>query len=413
MYVLPVIITFVSVATLAVALRLFTRIRLVSRTLWWDDWFLVLALMTDYAFFGVLLTEHGDGLGKPETSLSPETYRNQLKMLYFSVPLYNLSLSFTKVSICLLYMRLFTTRTYQIMLKVLLISIVCVGLYMVIGTLLICYPLHTFWYQENMEENCVSREVTWYLTAVLQIVGDLVLVVLPMPQVSKLRIPTRQKVCLIMVFALGLLYVLPPSDNQVITGHIMTHILPSVVATSAARFQALVRLVQSNDVTRNNGFVATWSFVEVNTAIVCASLSVMRQLIIRTFPRLIPASARRTYRKTHSRRSEKRLHDPSTPWEPYRGPASYSADVSVNASIDRDSSSHIGDSIQVVRELRWELETVEPANDPQKSDGENPVYVPGLGLELEPSLGLEMPPEVWSGSERAKEESDKVPASAV
>lgn len=45
MYVLPVSITFVSVATITVALRLFTRIRLVCAP-WWDDWFLVLALVS-------------------------------------------------------------------------------------------------------------------------------------------------------------------------------------------------------------------------------------------------------------------------------------------------------------------------------------------------------------------------------
>jgi hypothetical protein len=45
MYVLPVSITFVSVATITVALRLFTRIRLVCAS-WWDDWFLVLALVS-------------------------------------------------------------------------------------------------------------------------------------------------------------------------------------------------------------------------------------------------------------------------------------------------------------------------------------------------------------------------------
>lgn len=44
MYVLPVSITFVSVATIVVALRLYTRFRLVHSP-WWDDWFLVFALV--------------------------------------------------------------------------------------------------------------------------------------------------------------------------------------------------------------------------------------------------------------------------------------------------------------------------------------------------------------------------------
>lgn len=44
MYVLPVSIVFISVATIVVALRLFTRIRLLNSP-GWDDWFLLLALV--------------------------------------------------------------------------------------------------------------------------------------------------------------------------------------------------------------------------------------------------------------------------------------------------------------------------------------------------------------------------------
>ncbi|ODM14691.1 hypothetical protein SI65_09880 [Aspergillus cristatus] len=41
---------FTGLATVAVALRLFTRLRVV-RTAGWDDWLIVLALLTDYVFF--------------------------------------------------------------------------------------------------------------------------------------------------------------------------------------------------------------------------------------------------------------------------------------------------------------------------------------------------------------------------
>jgi hypothetical protein len=83
---------------------------------------------------------------------------------------------------------------------------------MVLGTLFVCVPVHTFWDQQNVDENCVSRAVVWYLTAALQIAGDLTLVILPMPKLFTLRVPLRQKVCLILVFALGLLYVSSPQD---------------------------------------------------------------------------------------------------------------------------------------------------------------------------------------------------------
>ncbi|KAL4988303.1 hypothetical protein BDW68DRAFT_187335 [Aspergillus falconensis] len=310
MYVLPVIITFVSVATLAVALRLFTRLRLVCAP-WWDDWFLVFALKMTMAWGS----------------------RRRLSLQL------NIEIS----------------SNYQIILKILLGLVVGTGLYMVFGTLFICVPVHTFWDRVNMAENCVSQAVVWYLTAALQIAGDLTLVILPMPKLVTLHIPTKQKACLIMVFALGLF----------------------VVATSAARFGALVTLVQSDDLLQLNGLVATWSFVEANVAIVCASLTTFRQLIIRTFPRLIPSSALKM-----CNRSDKRLHDPAVLWAPYTGPARYSANISVNASAGRDSASHTGDGIQVMRELRWELGMVGAA-DETGSEKRNIEPGPGLGPELE------------------------------
>ncbi|KAL2846976.1 hypothetical protein BJY01DRAFT_247033 [Aspergillus pseudoustus] len=326
MYVLPVSISFVGISTVVVALRLYTRIRLVCAP-GWDDLFLTLSLFADYAFFGILMVEHTHGLGKPQTSLTQSEYQDQLKMLWISVPIYNLTLNLTKIAMVLLYMRLFSTRTYRILLWVLLVLIVCSGLWMVIGTLLICIPVQAFW-DQSISHTCLSREVVWYLNAALQIAGDLILVLVPMPQLIKLRIPRKQKACVMLIFALGLF----------------------VCATSAVRLHTLVLLLRATDYSRLNGLVAIWSFVECNVAIVCASLPTFRQLIIQKFPRSMPSCTRTSY--SHA---EKRLQDPERLWEPFRGNAGYSAGVSVDVAMDSNSRHTNASGIQVVRELRWEL----------------------------------------------------------
>ncbi|KAL3482502.1 hypothetical protein BJX99DRAFT_243088 [Aspergillus californicus] len=348
MYVLPVSITLVGVATTVVALRLFTRIRLVYAP-GWDDWILLLALIADWAFFGVLLAEHSYGLGKPESSLSPETYRNQLKMLWISIPLYNLSLNLTKVSMVLLYLRLFPTRTYRIILLIVLTLIICAGIYMVLGTLLICLPVNAFW-DFDIEHTCTSRAVVWYLTAGLQITGDLILVVLPMPQLVRLQIPLRQKLCLMLIFALGLF----------------------VCATSIARLLAINVLLHSQDFSRGNGLAAVWSVAETNTAIICASLPTFRQLLGKICPPLLPSFGR------NSADHDKRL-PPMMLWQPYQGPARYSA--SVSASADRDSISQRTDGIQVVRELRWEMGSAAREGDEESGPAGGSVDVNQANLD--------------------------------
>ncbi|KAL2865827.1 uncharacterized protein BJX67DRAFT_382510 [Aspergillus lucknowensis] len=341
MYVLPVSITFVSVSTIVVALRLFTRFRLVYAP-GWDDWFLLFALLTDYAFFAVLVAENSHGLGKPQATLSPSENRSQLKMLWISIPLYNLTLNLTKISMVLLYLRLFATKTYRIILITLLILITISGIWMVLGTLLVCIPVQAFW-DRTIEHTCLSRALIWFLNAALQIAGDLILVILPMPPLIRLRIPLRQKVGLVVIFALGLF----------------------VCTTSVVRLYTLIMLVRTTDRSRYNGLVATWSFVECNVAIVCASLPTFRQLIIRTFPRILPSCARNSHSSP-----KKQLHDPVMTWEPFRGGGSYSADVSVDRDADSNSRCHTSaDGIQVVRELRWDLSSAASGseNDPNHS----------------------------------------------
>ncbi|KAI9376289.1 hypothetical protein BJX61DRAFT_417835 [Aspergillus egyptiacus] len=331
MYVLPVSITLTCLSTIAVALRLFIRIRLVCAP-GWDDWFLLFAQITDYAFFGLLLAEHAFGLGKPQASLTPDEFRMQLKMLWMSVPLYNLSLTLTKISMVLLYMRLFPTKTYKIISTVLLVLIVCSGIWMVLGTVLICIPIHAFW-DQDIEHTCLSRAAVWYTNAALQITGNLVLVALPMPQLIRLQIPLRQKLCLIFIFALGLF----------------------VCATGVARVYALYRFLTTTDYSQNNAFIATWSFIESSVAILCVSLPVFRQLYVHIVPRKLRTLPRVSHKPA------KHFHGPGFSWEPFQGSASYSAGVSVDA--DRDSNSAFGDGIQVMRELRWEVGSAASGRD--------------------------------------------------
>jgi hypothetical protein len=45
----------------------------------------------------------------------------------------------------------------------------------------------------------------WYANAVMQIFTDVVILILPMPLLSKLHLPRRQKVGMMLVFGVGVL----------------------------------------------------------------------------------------------------------------------------------------------------------------------------------------------------------------
>lgn len=86
---------FTGLATVAVALRLFTRLRVV-RTAGWDDWLIVLALLTDYVFFAFAILETHYGLGTSRNDLTQSQITKQLKAFYLTIPFYNLTISFTR-----------------------------------------------------------------------------------------------------------------------------------------------------------------------------------------------------------------------------------------------------------------------------------------------------------------------------
>ncbi|PYH47899.1 uncharacterized protein BP01DRAFT_335541 [Aspergillus saccharolyticus JOP 1030-1] len=344
MYTVPIAIIFLTLTCLLVALRVFTRLRVVQKP-GCDDLLIVLALLADIAFFVFLVFEIRNGLAKNQKLLSPQVVRNQLMALYITIPLYNLSLTLTKLSLVFLYKRLFPTKYYQIILAITLFFVVTTGLWMIFSAVFFCIPVHAFW-DTSMPRTCLSEAVVWCLNAAFQISTDLLLVVLPMPLVIRLQIPKRQKVALIFIFALGFF----------------------VCAMSIIRLTTIIRLVKTQDFTEGNGLAATWSFIECNVAIICACLQPLRPFIIRFFPRLMPSRVRSDHpREKHSGPSggASTVGYHGNPF----GPTSTSYVTSVAGTFSLDSLS-LGDAqhnhsagtangIQVVQELRWDSYSAE------------------------------------------------------
>ncbi|KAL4943270.1 hypothetical protein BDV06DRAFT_190406 [Aspergillus oleicola] len=73
----------------------------------------------------------------------------------------------------------------------------------IISTFLNCLPVAKFW-DRAMPGTCLSFEVIWFFNAAMSIATDLILLVLPMPQLSKLRLPRGAKDCALCRLHVGL-----------------------------------------------------------------------------------------------------------------------------------------------------------------------------------------------------------------
>jgi hypothetical protein len=85
--------------------------------------------------------------------------------------------------------------------------------------------------------------------------------------------------CLRLAFCKQHLHV-PASQVFLLTGR-------SICVVSILRLPVLIAAAKSKDPTGDNPAVAKWSIVELNVAIICASLTTLRPLILRCFPALI------------------------------------------------------------------------------------------------------------------------------
>ena len=117
-----------------------------------------------------------------------------------------MSLTFTKLSILLQYLRIFKVRRLLVACYALMAIVALYGLGTFITGAFPCWPVASFW-DFNLKGTCFPKETIWFTNAALNIATDLTIFILPIPVIKRLNLPSRQKAALLGVFILGFLYV--------------------------------------------------------------------------------------------------------------------------------------------------------------------------------------------------------------
>ncbi|KAK8066772.1 hypothetical protein PG997_013519, partial [Apiospora hydei] len=234
-------------AIVVVALRFYTRHCIIGK-IEIEDWFALGALINS---LGVSI-----GIGRRElpACFLPEA-------LWYTALFYHVSLGLVKASILLLYIRMF--KSYDTLRRAswIVLAIVGVGMCGVLAvTFTTCVPLRRKW-DKDVDGYC-HPDWPWWAATGFQAGSDVVIFLMPLPTIYKLRLPQRQKLGLVAVFALGLFVCLV----------------------------AILRIVwvsktDDTDFTFSGKAVGEWSCIELNTAIVCASLMVLKPLYHKVHPR--------------------------------------------------------------------------------------------------------------------------------
>ncbi|KAH0363640.1 hypothetical protein KCU65_g7232, partial [Aureobasidium melanogenum] len=268
-----IVFVFLGLAFIILSLRLFTRV-IVTRNHGPEDWVITAAFCFSITQAVFVLAEVQNGQGLPQTMLTEDNILNLRKALYKAIPTYLAGLTLVKLSILLQYMRLFKEKAIHRFIIGMLVFVAAFGTWSVLGSLLLCMPVHYFW-DGIGDGNCMNVEAKWFSDAAVSIVTDFILLSIPMPFLKGLNLPYRQKAGLIAVFALG----------------------GFVCVVSIARLKPLYTISVHADVSRHNGAAAFLSSMEVNVGIICASLPSLRAITLRTWSR------RNTHRQSMSQRN--------------------------------------------------------------------------------------------------------------
>ena len=113
----------------------------------------------------------------------------------------------TKMSILMLYLRIFIQRWFRITCYVLLVIITSYMVAAFFASVFQCTPVARAW-NKAIPGSCINITTNWYANAGFSIATDIIILTLPMYPLYK------SKIILMIVFALGALWVLNTSVPQ-------------------------------------------------------------------------------------------------------------------------------------------------------------------------------------------------------
>lgn len=129
-----------------------------------------------------------------------------MKNIYISISTYCASVGLTKLAILMQYKRVFQTPRFQFWNWIFIAIIIGYTVSTVVACIFVCMPVQKFW-KPQLEGHCINTFASWFANAILNIITDLMIIILPMPVVRGLQLKPRQKFLLMGVFAFGVVYV--------------------------------------------------------------------------------------------------------------------------------------------------------------------------------------------------------------
>ncbi|OQN97528.1 hypothetical protein B0A48_16681 [Cryoendolithus antarcticus] len=245
-------------------------LRLHTRQFGRDDIVIVVSLL-----FSILLSvtiqlavEHGYGMHKVD--LTKPELPAALRWFFIAQTPYKVVTCLNKISAILLYQRIFISRRFQIAAWICLGIVVSWSLGSIAATILQCIPIAGSW-DKSVHAKCIDSNAFWMGYSISNILTDVMVLALPIPQVLKLHLDLRERILLCGVFLMA----------------------GFVTVASILRATAVHNSLR-NQSDSTWGFIprGIWTLIEADVGIICASLPILKRPIGSLLSRLFgPMSA--------------------------------------------------------------------------------------------------------------------------
>jgi fucose permease len=219
------------------------------------------------------------GLGWHDVDIPQAWVPSLLASEYSFTILYNPALMATKTSILTFYVNI--SKNTQKFLRV--SSYVTLAIVNVAGFILTfinafqCRPSRAAYDLSVKNSSCFSILTIYLASAPINVVTNLAILLLPIPVLTGMRLPQRQKTVLIFLFALGIF----------VTVVDVVRIYYLQLAADSSSTQQGGNIASSLEFSYNVSLALLWSAVEVNVGIICACIPTVKPLIKVLFPAVL------------------------------------------------------------------------------------------------------------------------------
>ncbi|KAH7131282.1 hypothetical protein EDB81DRAFT_808285 [Dactylonectria macrodidyma] len=241
-----------------------------------DDWLILATFISVIA--STICNVRGavpNGVGRDVWTLTPTNITNFTMYFYIMAVLYFAQITLMKLSLLFFYLRIFPGKLIRQLLWGTIIFNALFGISYVFVAIFHCQPVSYFWkkWDGEHEGHCTDLNAITVSNAVISIILDVWMLILPISQLRHLNLHWKKKVGISLMFCVGTF----------------------VTVISILRFHSVLRFGSNNqNPTYDYTEVSVWSMAEVNVGIICACMPAIRLLLVQLFPKVLGSSHQNT-----------------------------------------------------------------------------------------------------------------------